>query len=75
MQSKGPVCRIDGVGRIVIPKKYREILELTAGSKVEFILLDNAILFQPCRIGICPSCNNSIDLSKNYCSMCGEKIK
>lgn len=74
MHNKGAICKIDGLGRIVIPKKYREVLSLKAGSMIEFILLDNAILIQPCHIGICQCCNDKIDLSKHYCANCGKKI-
>lgn len=34
----GPIRKIDDLGRIVVPREYREILEIKEGDKIEFII-------------------------------------
>lgn len=34
----GPIRKIDDLGRVVVPREYREILGMKEGDKIEFII-------------------------------------
>lgn len=41
--TKGVIRRLDSLGRIVIPKEFRESLELKEKDKLEIILLQDGL--------------------------------
>ena len=41
--TKGVIRRLDALGRIVIPKEFRESLELKEKDKLEIILLQDGL--------------------------------
>lgn len=50
MKSTGIVRRIDELGRIVIPKKFREEMKIKEGDPLEIIpCRDGSIIIKPCR--------------------------
>ena len=49
MKSTGIVRSMDSLGRVVIPKDVRDLLDLTAGAELEIEVLRDAIQLQPRR--------------------------
>lgn len=39
----GPIRKIDDLGRVVVPKEYREILDIKEDDKIEFIIRNNKL--------------------------------
>lgn len=42
----GHVRRIDELGRVVVPQEYRKIMELNAGDKIEFIIINKELILK-----------------------------
>ncbi|ABR34385.1 MULTISPECIES: AbrB/MazE/SpoVT family DNA-binding domain-containing protein [Clostridium] len=44
MKSSGIVRKLDPLGRIVIPKEIRKVLEIYEGDSMEIIKVDNGVV-------------------------------
>lgn len=78
MKTTGIVRKIDELGRIVLPKSIREILEIREKDPVEISIDGNKVIltkYQPSCI-FCGSSDNVISYcDKRICEECIEKIK
>ena len=68
--------RVDKLGRVVLPIRYRERLGLTENSKVNIYLNEDNILITPTEEK-CIMCGSKEKLNRDLslCSCCIEKIK
>lgn len=68
---------IDSLGRIVIPKKFRDKLDLKFGDHLS-ISMDNNVLVMKKHCPSCVFCNSSNDIinykGKNICRKCQNEI-
>ena len=66
---------IDDLGRVVIPKKFRDKMGLEKDSKVTVSLNNNTILVRPSD-AFCVLCENSRDVNSNIrlCADCIKKV-
>ena len=71
------VRKIDDLGRIVIPKEIRRILEINEGDALEFLLNSNKIIIRQ-YMDVCTFCTSCDDLvefkGKLICKGCINKL-
>ena len=70
MKSTGIIRKVDELGRVVIPKEIRELLEIMEGTPMEVFVEDSKIIFKKYETN-CFFCSSS---KKLICSKCAEKI-
>ncbi|MBQ5566130.1 MAG: AbrB/MazE/SpoVT family DNA-binding domain-containing protein [Clostridia bacterium] len=77
MKRSGDLCKIDNLGRIVIPVRLRRKFDLKSGDTLEVFTEENNIILQR-YIPSCVFCGNEDNLSpfdeKYICSQCIQKI-
>lgn len=77
MKSTGIVRQVDPLGRVVLPKETREILELDEGTPLEFYVEDKSILLKRYQPG-CIFCDGMDDVvnfkGKNVCKQCFDDL-
>ncbi len=78
MKSTGVVRKIDELGRVVIPKSVREILDIPNESPLEIFIDEDRIVlqkYQPSCI-FCDSVDNILFFNKKrVCEACLKKLK
>jgi len=76
---KGIVRKIEGLGRMVIPKAIREHMKVTPDDSIEFIISGNEEVIIRRFQESCVFCGNKENLKellgKYICESCVEKIK
>lgn len=79
MKSTGIVRRIDDLGRIVIPKEVRDILEMQRETPIEIFVNSDTVILKKYVVG-CSFCGATEEnqlhtfKQKKLCSSCIEKI-
>lgn len=78
MKNTGIVRKIDEVGRIVIPKEVRRILDINVGTALEIFVVSNGIIlsryYEKCVI--CEGVNDLRNFkNKKVCQNCINNIK
>ena len=77
MRSTGIVRQIDEVGRVVLPKEFREIYGMGSKDSVEILSTDDGLLLKKYIPG-CDFCNGFDNLhffkSKKVCAVCRKEI-
>lgn len=72
------IKKIDNLGRVVVPKGYRQMLGLEPGDQLDVSVDGENLLITPHREG-CVLCGGlgvlQTYLSKNICSDCVEQIR
>lgn len=69
------IRRIDELGRIVIPKEYREILNMQSGSCLAMTVQDNKIVIKLAEdTSKCDACGHLCSITDKYCSQCGKQL-
>ena len=78
MKSTGIVRKMDELGRIVLPKEMRKVMDINAKDAIEIFTDDNRIIlqkYQPACI-FCGQVENVVYFSGHrVCSACVEKLK
>lgn len=78
MKSTGVVRKVDELGRIVLPKTLREVMDIKEKDPIEIFTDENRIILQKYHPA-CEFCNNADDVvyfgSKRICRSCIDKIK
>lgn len=78
MKSTGIIRRADPLGRIVIPKETRNLLDIKQTDYLEIFIDDDKIILQKYQPS-CIFCNKTDDIvyfnNKRICSDCIEKLK
>ncbi len=78
MKSTGIVRKVDELGRIVLPKETRKILDIKEKDSIEIFIDDDKIIlakYQPACI-FCASSDNIVYFNgKRVCADCIEKMK
>ena len=77
MKSTGIVRKIDGLGRIVIPKELRQINGLKEGSPMEIFVEEGRIIFEKYEPGctFCGEMDDTFEFEGNaICYSCFEDI-
>jgi looped-hinge helix DNA binding domain, AbrB family len=73
MKSTGIVRKVDDLGRIVLPKELRKILNIDEHDQLEIFVDGNSIILQKYEFS-CIFCGNSDDIiifkGKHVCSDC-----
>lgn len=59
MKATGIVRRIDDLGRVVIPKEYRRVINVREGDPLELFLTEDGVLFK--KYNLSESINDSIE--------------
>jgi transcriptional pleiotropic regulator of transition state genes len=78
MKGTGIVRKVDELGRIVIPKELRGILDINIKDSLEIFTEDKNIILKKYNPGcvFCERINNVIRFKeKNICSDCLEEMK
>lgn len=77
MKSIGVVRKIDQLGRLVIPKEIRKVLDMPVGTSIEFYTEGDTVVlkkYQP----DCLFCSNGDDLiiykGKHVCASCMKEL-
>ncbi len=77
MKKSGEVCKIDNLGRIVIPVRLRKEFDLNAGTPLEIFIADDGF-FVKRFIPVCVFCSGEDDLieknGKCICANCIEEL-
>ena len=74
MKKWNEICKIDSLGRIVVPKRLRNAFDLNAGDPLE-IYIDNETIVLKKYIQSCIFCGNQNDLTeKNGKYICKDCI-
>lgn len=77
MKPAGFLCKIDKLGRIVVPKPLRTKYDLNIDDTIELFTDDDAIVLKKYRAS-CIFCGGDEDLlsfeGKTVCKHCAEKI-
>lgn len=78
MRQPGLVRKMDNLGRVVIPREIRQVLELQGGDDVEMQLENGALVLRKFDHS-CVFCGGGPDLvtykGKNICGDCLRKIR
>ena len=77
MKSTGVSRGIDELGRIVIPKEIRTVLDLPEGTKMEFFVEGTSIILKK-QVAVCALCGKEGVISigdKKLCQSCIDEIK
>ncbi len=78
MRPAGLLCKIDKLGRIVIPKPLRREFDIDTGDTIEFFTEPDAIVLKKYAMR-CVFCSGRDDLTeyrgKPICSSCLDKLK
>ena len=78
MKSTGVVRKVDELGRIVLPKELRKILDINEKDSIEIFTDNDMIILQKYQPA-CIFCNNINDIvyfnGKRVCSECISKLK
>jgi transcriptional pleiotropic regulator of transition state genes len=78
MKSTGVVRKVDELGRIVLPKALREIMDIQEKDPLEIFTDNNRIILQKYHPA-CEFCNNADNVvyfgEKRICRECIDKIK
>jgi len=77
MKSIGVVRKTDVLGRIVIPKELRGVLELPVGAPLEIFTEGSTIILKKYQPG-CVFCGNICDTQfkgQNVCSNCRDDLR
>lgn len=68
--------KIDGLGRIVIPKEFRTELNIHIDEYLDMTVQDGKIILSVVDDKIeCKKCKSLINVDANYCSYCGKKVR
>lgn len=59
MKATGIVRRIDDLGRVVIPKEYRRVINVREGDPLELFLTEDGVLFK--KYNLSESISDSIE--------------
>ena len=77
MKSTGIVRRVDDLGRIVLPKELRNVLNIAEKDPVEIYVDGNLIILQKYSPS-CIFCGNSDNMKtykgKNVCQQCASEL-
>lgn len=78
MRSTGIVRKMDELGRVVIPKETRKVLEINEGDPIEFFIEGENIILKSYKPG-CIFCGDAKDIvnykGKNICKNCLKELK
>ena len=78
MKSTGIVRKMDELGRIVLPKEMRKVMDINAKDAIEIFTDDNRIILQKYQPA-CSFCANADDIvlfaGKRICRECLDKLK
>jgi transcriptional pleiotropic regulator of transition state genes len=78
MKGTGIVRKVDELGRIVIPKELREVLDIDIRDPLEFFTEDTSIILKKYHPG-CVFCGNIDKVTRfkenNICTDCLEEMK
>ena len=78
MKSTGVVRKVDELGRIVLPKALREIMDIQVKDSLEIFTEGHRIILQK-YYPACEFCNNADNVvyfgEKRICRECIDKIK
>lgn len=75
---KGIVRQMDEVGRVVLPKEFREVLNLSTKDSIEMILTEDGIMLKKYNPG-CEWCGSLFGLriyhGHRICSECQKEVR
>ena len=78
MKSTGIVRKIDDLGRIVLPRELRKVLEINERDSIEIFVDGNFIVLQKYEPS-CIFCGNAENVNgyrgKNICAVCMSELK
>lgn len=77
MKKSGELCKVDSLGRIVIPVRLRRSLGLNVNDPLEIFTNDDEIILKK-YIPVCVFCGSDDDLinykSKYVCKACAKEL-
>lgn len=69
------IRKVDELGRIVIPKEYREALNIQSNSCITMLLQENEITIKLVEnVSKCDNCGHLCSMADKYCSQCGKQL-
>lgn len=77
MEATGIVRKVDSLGRVVIPRELRRLMDINEGDALEIFKSKNSIVFRKYSTS-CSICGNSEKVKRyngvGICESCREKI-
>lgn len=77
LKASGNICKVDKLGRIVVPVQVRRMFDLVENSPLELFVDDDKIVFKKYlhQCAFCGSSENLSELKGNYiCKYCLEEL-
>lgn len=63
MKASGIIRKVDPLGRVVIPKEMRKVLDINEGDPIEIVKVDNDVVLRKYSKG-CIFCGNDKDIKE-----------
>lgn len=63
MKASGIIRKVDPLGRVVIPKEMRKVLDINEGDTIEIVKVDNDVVLRKYSKG-CIFCGNDKDIKE-----------
>ncbi|EHI97558.1 transcriptional regulator, AbrB family [Clostridium sp. DL-VIII] len=77
MRASGIIRNVDPLGRVVIPKEMRKVMEINEGDPIEIVKVNNEIVLRKYSKG-CIFCGNDENVSEfndlSVCSSCRKAL-
>ncbi|AVK49444.1 AbrB family transcriptional regulator [Clostridium sp. MF28] len=78
MKTEGIIRNVDPLGRVVIPKEMRKVLDINEGDPIEIVKVNNGIVLKKYSKG-CIFCGSDKDVSEfnnlPVCSGCRKALR
>lgn len=74
MKPTGVVRKVDELGRVVIPREMRKILNISIKDPLEIHVEGTSIILNKFHEITCNSCQQKIDESDRFCKNCGAVV-
>ena len=68
------IRRLDDLGRIVIPREFRDQIGVGDGSPMSVSLSHGVIILDKVAEYKCPQCKSEYSIIEKFCPNCGEKV-
>ena len=74
MKPIGIIRHVDDLGRVVIPREVRKLLEIEEGTSMEILVRGREIILSKHMQRQC-ECGQAVENNDKYCKNCGKELK
>ena len=72
--KNGIFRKVDKLGRVVIPREIRKILQINEGTTLDISIEKDGVFIRKTDYESCTICGQVLDKSDTYCRNCGKKL-